>query len=317
MPHLSEQSLVPSPVIPTEKVDMRRQLWTPDTSEDSKNSTKNLKTSGSQTDSLDSPGSTPKYSRNNRSAKEMVKIFPSKHKSHDSTENNKNQQVRNSMVQDTQTLDEMMNKSMQRAGQKRELESENSGTWPKCVRVNHTPNGTVIAHSPDWRKRPSIDAVINGHYDLVSSRGSGPSLKHAPVSPHRPSETFQHKGPETFNHVHSSPVPTKSSKSNPYLSNQFRPNAPNYTTRIVSPSQPNSYERPGSRQKDRHWSSHPISQQNFHTDLQNRPVSLEVKKTNMLSVSHSNDIGETPLRQPFQVSSSSRPSKRPQTTHTR
>lgn len=322
MPHLSEQVLVTSPVISPDKVDMRRPLWTPDTSEDSKNSNKNLKTSGSQTDSLDSPGTTPKHSRNNKihnakdyESKSKVHIldlakdkfidkFLSRHKSHDSTENDKNQKTRNSMVPDNPILDDITNKSsMQRAGQKRELESENSGTWPKCVRVNHTPNGTVIVPSPGRRKRPSIDAMINGPYDpspgLVTGHRPAPCPGPVPSSkvlPPRSVDTFQHKIPETFQHGHSSPTPNKSSKSTPYLSHHFRPtttphhNTRNPTSRIVSntnssPPHMTRYEQPNSRQNR---SSHQTSQQNFTPDS-HRPMSLEVKSHNMLPPSYSND----------------------------
>ena len=188
----SSMSSVPDHIFsPASKNDRNMHGWESN-SESGKGGAKNIKTSGSQTDSLDSPV-TSRRDRKSRGSKEMEnkgrhsvhildkaletvdKIFRPRHKSTERSEEEKAMFISHRPMTIIDTREDVVNEfafpthkkenssSSRGSGCKRELESELSGTgtWPKCVRMS-TPstNGTVV-QTQKGPRRPTLDAVIN------------------------------------------------------------------------------------------------------------------------------------------------------------
>ena len=238
------------------KVDMKS-YWDPNITSDSGKSSMKMKSSGSQTDSLDSPVQTPYPGKERKSDKELdhkgrssgghmidkalekIKNFSRpRHKSQERQEIEDGHSKPDMMSVSVSTTDDdniitefdfpvpktiRPDSNRQKNGRKRELESENSGTWPKCYRgFQPQVNGTVGLPSPQKKshERPSIENFFprNGMGDktppappertLASLNAVRQSPHHSPQSSDSTIKNYPHSP------VHS---PKTSSKSQPYL----------------------------------------------------------------------------------------------------
>lgn len=189
------------------------------TSESSKGSMKNIKSSGSQTDSLDSPGTTRRQKDRKHSEKDLEskgrhsvhiydkaletvnKIFRPRHKSSERNDSEKGTLTLSrprTMIDDSSDLAEFSFPTHHRdnsgssntnrsSGRSRELDPEMSGTgtWPKCMKITNTANnGTVIQIQKNHHKRPTIDAVINPPGESI------PTARVPPMPPERNVSSF-------------------------------------------------------------------------------------------------------------------------------
>ncbi|KAL3877008.1 hypothetical protein ACJMK2_034768 [Sinanodonta woodiana] len=203
---------------------------------------KKIATSGSQTDSLDSPGPTRRNHKDYKSSipkdfdhksrhtvhvidkalEKMEQFFKPRHKPPPEFRNSIPSHPANTDEEDVlgefqmETNDKTLT-NRQGTTRKRDLEQENSGTWPKCVgKISTTPQGTVIL-PPAQKQRPTLDAVINGPI---------PTAKVPPLPPERTRESFlavkhsPQSSDSTIRYNSASPSPIGSpqpSKSTPYL----------------------------------------------------------------------------------------------------
>ena len=188
-------NLVSSPL----KNDSRRNIWE-SVSDSSKGSMKNIKTSGSQTDSLDSPGLTRRHKDRKNSDKDLDhkgrhsvhlldkamlkvdKMFRQRHKSQERERDNEDKSGTTSGRPRTMINEDVLreydfpihpressnsaNRQNVHSSHNDDIESDISGTgtWPICVRVaNPTSKGTIVLpqHQKNHQKRPTLDAVIN------------------------------------------------------------------------------------------------------------------------------------------------------------
>ncbi|XP_053393187.1 disks large homolog 5-like isoform X2 [Mercenaria mercenaria] len=189
------------------------------TSESSKGSMKNIKSSGSQTDSLDSPGIPRRHKDRKHSEKDLDgkgrhsvhiydkaletvnKFFRPRHKSSERSDNDKGTLTLSrpqTMIEDSGGLAEFSFPTHQRdnsgssntnrsSGRSREYDPEMSGTgtWPKCMKISNTANnGTVVQIQKNHHKRPTIDAVINHSGENI------PTARVPPLPPERNASSF-------------------------------------------------------------------------------------------------------------------------------
>lgn len=189
-------------------------------SESSKGSMKNIKSSGSQTDSLDSP-SVPRKGKNHKSDKDLeskgrpssyikdtvISIFKPRNKSAERVDPDKGQlslMTRpQTMIVDRGDLAEFVfahrredsnssNTNRSKNVQRRDSDPEMSGTgtWPKCMRLTATStiNGTVISPAKNYHKRPTLDALKVHQGDTTVT--SVPTARVPPLPPERNNSSF-------------------------------------------------------------------------------------------------------------------------------
>ncbi|XP_060084116.1 disks large homolog 5-like [Ylistrum balloti] len=270
--HLSEQ--MPHRVTKPESPTLKPQsMWDGNTTSDSGKSSTKMRSSGSQTDSLDSPGPPSRHKDkryqerdpdkpNRHSVLEKIKMFKQRHKSQersevdDGTLKQQDLMSQSAHVNSSNCPEDVIgefamplsgtsvhekvhtNKPVNKTTRKRELESENSGTWPKCCRVYpNATNGTVMFPSPQRRhERPTLDVLINPPPEkrLVPKTPPTPpertgasfvAVRHSPQSsdstltgkyrhsPQSSDSTLQLGSPSPIS------SPKSSSKSNQYLHN--------------------------------------------------------------------------------------------------
>ncbi|KAH3871821.1 hypothetical protein DPMN_035036, partial [Dreissena polymorpha] len=191
-------------------------------SEGSKGSLRNIKSSGSQTDSLDSPSVMRRGKERKQSDKDsdhkarhsvhifdkaletVDKIFKSRNKSTERIEIDKGTLTPSrprTMIENSVDIVEFAfpmhtrensnaSSTTRNSGRPNEevlenvdQEMSNTGTWPKCYRFsNATVNGTVIQTQKNHHKRPSIEAVI----DRTGDQG----FRVPPLPPERKNSSF-------------------------------------------------------------------------------------------------------------------------------
>ncbi|KAK3089838.1 hypothetical protein FSP39_006961 [Pinctada imbricata] len=245
---LSESSHVP-------RVDMKGTFW--ESAMEGCKSNLKTKTSGSQTDSLDSPAPTlysgkdgksdkdldhkVRSSKGHRFDKALEKIFRTRHKSQERHEvvEDTSSHIKNDMMDvpisenaDDRVITEFVlsvpktiriDSTRQKTARK-QFENENSGTWPKCYRgVQPDMNRTVGLPSPQKKRsheRPSIENMFQRH---------NVGDKTPPIPPERTQASHNavrqspHHSPQssdsTIKNYPHSPVtsPKTSSKSQPYI----------------------------------------------------------------------------------------------------
>ncbi|XP_069123796.1 disks large homolog 5-like isoform X1 [Argopecten irradians] len=264
--HLSEQ--IPHRVTKPESPTLKPQsLWDGNTTSDSGKSSTKMRSSGSQTDSLDSPGPPSRHKdkryqdrdsdKPNRHSVfekfEKLKVFKHRHKSQERNDVDDGTLKQQDLLQQNVTTPsediigefampsthEKVSKPVNKTNRKRELENENSGTWPKCCRVypNNTINGTVVFPSPQRRlERPTLDALINPSPDkrLVQKTPPTPpertgasfvAVRHSPQSSDSTLTGKYRHSPQSSDSTLQlgSPSPISSPKSSS-KSSQFIPN---------------------------------------------------------------------------------------------
>ncbi|XP_014776830.2 disks large homolog 5 [Octopus bimaculoides] len=166
--------------------------------EESKDS-RSVRHSGSQTDSLDSPQ--PPHRKSNKSSHQKESENKSRHSASDKLlekawdffkkgRHSKyiDKQERNAAQTDEDKViaefNTMLNEQENYNGRKKkELEHENSGTWPKYrgMQTNVSGQGTVIVSSQKRKDRPPLSVILQ---DYV------PSYKAPPVPPERTHSSF-------------------------------------------------------------------------------------------------------------------------------
>ena len=190
-------------------------------SESSKGSLKNIKSSGSQTDSLESPSviRRPKDKRQSdkdldhiktrhsvhildKAIENVNKIFKTRNKSSERVDHEKAFSVSRpqTMIEDRGDLAEFVfthrrensgssntNRSSGRQRRDSDPEMSGTGTWPKCMRINPTINGTVISAAKSY-KRPTLDALKAHQPD--SMMPSVPTARVPPLPPERNNSSF-------------------------------------------------------------------------------------------------------------------------------
>ncbi|KAL4239354.1 Disks large 5 [Mactra antiquata] len=229
------------------------------TSESSKGSLKNIKSSGSQTDSLDSPGVPRRNKDRKHSDKDMDhkgrhsghiydkaletvnKIFRPRHKSSERVETDKGTLTLSrprTMIEDSRDSGDVVEFSFPQhhrdnsgssntnrsSGRSRDLDIELSGmdTWPKCLKNTSTGNnGTVI--QKQHPKRPTIDAVINHPGETI------PTARVPPLPPER-NVSFaaaRHTPQNSDSTITYSHPPSPSLSPQPSNSSSYIPKSPN------------------------------------------------------------------------------------------
>lgn len=193
-------------------------------SESSKGSMKNIKSSGSQTDSLESPSVTRRPRDRKQSDKDLdhkarhsVHIFDKAienvNKIFRTTKNKSSERVDGekgtfslsrpqTMIEDKDNLAQFVfahrrensgssstNRSSGRQKRDSDPELSGTGTWPKCMRLtNSTINGTVIPAPKPHHKRPTLDALKVHQAD--SNTTSVPTARVPPLPPERKDSSY-------------------------------------------------------------------------------------------------------------------------------
>lgn len=231
------------------------------TSESSKGSLKNIKSSGSQTDSLDSPGIIRRNKDRKHSDKDLDhkgrhsghiydkaletvnKIFRPRHKSSERSETDKGTLTLSrprTMIEDSSECGDVVGEfsfpqhqrdnsgssnTNRSSGRSRELDLEISGTgtWPKRTKnTNPGSNGTVIQkYHP---KRPTIDAVINHPGETI------PTARVPPLPPERNVSSFaaaRHTPQNSDSTITYSHPPSPSLSPQPSNSSSYIQKSPN------------------------------------------------------------------------------------------
>ncbi|XP_060579959.1 disks large homolog 5-like isoform X2 [Ruditapes philippinarum] len=228
------------------------------TSESSKGSIKNIKSSGSQTDSLDSPGMPRRPKDRKHSDKDLDnkgrhsvhiletvnKFFRPRHKSSERTDNEKGTLTLSrpqTMIEDSSGLVEFSFPTHRRdnsgssntnrsSGRSRDYDREISGTgtWPNRIKISNTANsnGTVIQIQKNHPKRPTIDAVINHSGENI------PTARVPPLPPERNNSSFvatrhtPQNSDSTITHSSHPPSPSLSPQPSTSSTSSYFPKSP-------------------------------------------------------------------------------------------
>ncbi|XP_021371465.1 disks large homolog 5-like, partial [Mizuhopecten yessoensis] len=265
--HLSEQ--ISHRLTKPESPPLKPQsMWDGNITSDSGKSSTKMRSSGSQTDSLDSPGPPSRHKDkryqerdldkpNRHSVLEKIKMFKHRHKSQernevdDGTLKQQDLMSQSVYVNTCRSPDDIIgefdmplagtsmhekltaNKPENKTSRKRELESENSGTWPKCCRVYPTASNGTVMFPQRRHERPTLEALINPERLVPKTPPTPPertgasyvAVRHSPQSsdstltgkyrhsPQSSDSTLQLGSPSPIN------SPKFSSKSNQYLHN--------------------------------------------------------------------------------------------------
>lgn len=227
--------------------DMKHLMWEGnDHMLESQKSSGKVKTSSSQTDDLNNSGSSGsnsltvkgsksekdldihKSKNSHRLEKAFVKIFKHKPKHHDRHEhddtNKRHSSTRpTSAINDNVLIEFSLGDPKTNHGtgqrkniQKREFDNENSGTWPKCYKMQPMKQGTVVMPSPQkYPDRPSITNFFSKGPDKIPpvpperTEASHIAVKQ---SPHHSPQSSDSTIKLSNSPIHSPPINPKSTK---------------------------------------------------------------------------------------------------------
>ncbi|XP_061197090.1 disks large homolog 5-like isoform X2 [Saccostrea echinata] len=283
----------------TKNEDLKHNVWDGnDTLENPKTSGK-VKTSSSQTDNLNSsPGSNDwtvkgsksekdldnhKSKNSHRLEKALGKIFKPKSKHHDRhdhdevskrhTSNRPTSTINDNVLLEFSLGDQNGNHGTghRKNIQKREFDNENSGTWPKCYKMQPMKQGTVMMPSPQkYPDRPSItNFFMKGPEKIPPTPPERTEASHIAVkqSPHHSPQSSDSTIKQSNSPIHSPPISTKSTS---YLHSNNSSLHPNPAPFVFNPDNaiPNNY---GVKHLPPKTKKRPPSSHHNHYDTPNIP----------------------------------------------
>lgn len=228
--------------------DMKHHMWDGNDALENSKSTSKVKTSTSQTDDLNnSPGSNDwtvkgsksekdldnhKPKNSHRLEKALGKFFKPKskhHDRHDHDDTNKRHKssrptstINGNVVLEFSLGDPKANHgTVQRKNvQKREFDNENSGTWPKCYKMQPMKQGTVMMPSP--QKYPDRPSITNFNFFPKGSEKIPPTPPERTEASHKAvkqSPCHSPQGSDSTIKLSNSPIhsPPMNTKSSPYV----------------------------------------------------------------------------------------------------
>lgn len=253
-------------------------------SESSKGSMKNIKSSGSQTDSLESPSVTRRRKDRKHTDKDLEqktrhsvhifdkalenvnKIFKTRNKSAERVDSEKGMLSLSrpqTMIEDSSDLPEFVfthrrensgssntNRSSGRQRRDSDPEMSGTGTWPKCMRINSTINGTVISTSKG-HKRPTLDVLKAHAQDSVVPMV--PTARVPPLPPERSNSSYMaarhtpQNSDSTITYNSHPPSPSLSPQPSNASTNSYytkSPNTPRHSFNIHDPQDSQSSLNP-------------------------------------------------------------------------